>query len=169
MIWPCVCLSAPHAQVFLSRKRQDFSCSNSMWILEDLKVNQGGSVQFGALYRVRHLASGSYLTIEPHPTMESRHQLTVSAQAACRSSRDAVFLLYPLDSDTMALASTTPVRLKHEATGLHRTGARHCRARMRSMWRECACQMPRMKSIPCGGCLSAGPESTPPPLFKNPK
>ena len=90
-----------------------------MWILEDQKVNQGGSLQFGALYRMRHLASGSYLTIKPHPMMESRHQLTLPGQAACRSSRDTVFLLYPLDSDTLALAFMTPVRLKHEATGLH--------------------------------------------------
>ena len=101
----------------MSRKAEDSSCTSSVWILENTTVNVGGGVKFGQPYRMRHLASSAYLTVVPHAIVANKKQLTISTHSRCSSSRESLFLLYPLDSDTMTLASTTPVRLQHESTG----------------------------------------------------
>ena len=94
----------------------DSAHCNSIWILENAKVNRGGSVRFGVAYRLRHLASSCYLTVVKGGWDRSA-RLAVSPHASCTASRESLFLLYPLDSDTMGLSSTTPVQLRHEATG----------------------------------------------------
>ena len=104
------------AQVQLLKKVDHSVHPNAMWILEGARADRGGSVHFGAPYRLRHLASSSYLTVGDN--LRSMTQ-SLAVSAAPSTSSDTLFLLYPLDSDAIALTSTTPVRLKHEATGLY--------------------------------------------------
>ena len=98
---------------------QGISCAHSMWILENTTPNYGGGVEFGVPYRVRHLLSSAYLTVTQSAEEGGASQLTLSDQTWVATSRHSVFLLYPLDADAISLTPTTPVRLRHELSGLY--------------------------------------------------
>ena len=106
-------------EVFMLRATEDSARANSMWILENAKANYGGSPQFGVAHRLRHVASSSYLTVLRHPVFAHTLQLAISSDPECPSDKNSLFILYPLDADTHALTSTTPVQLQHQASGLY--------------------------------------------------
>ena len=104
---PCVRL-----QVYMARKPDPNPCPpNLMWILENTNPRRGGVVKFRVPYRLRHVASSAYLTVVDGV------QLTMSTRDECAKSKATLFLLCPLDSDDVALTPSTPMRLKHEASG----------------------------------------------------
>ena len=92
--------------------------SNAIWILENAKANRGGGVKFGVPYRFRHAATNSYLTIMFHPHLANTYCLAVSSNPSASVGPQSLFMLHPLDSDTITLTTTTPVQIKHDATGL---------------------------------------------------
>ena len=100
--------------MLLEKKAEHSLCPNSIWVLERAQVDRGGSVKFGVGYRLRHLPTSTYLTV-----MEDGDapQLAVSPVDSGAVTRQMLFVLYPLDSDTVALTSATPVQLKHKSTG----------------------------------------------------
>ena len=111
------CTGDGPSRVLLEKKAEHSLCPNSIWVLEGARVDCGGSVKFGVPYHLRHLATNAYLTVVDDDG--DTPQLAVSTSPSCAVSRQTLFLLFPLDSDTIALTSTSPVRLKHQSTGLY--------------------------------------------------
>ena len=106
-------------QVFMLHKEADSLSANATWVLENATPNYGGSVEFGKAYRLRHLPSSSYLTAQGKANSKRKLQLGLSAHPSSSTSADSLFVLLPLDADTVTLDSTTPVQLVHEPSGMY--------------------------------------------------
>ena len=102
-------------QVFTVNKSHE--SANALWIFEAAKANRGGILELAVPYRLRHVASSSYLTVLYDAANEFA-DLSLTAELSQANEEATLFLLHPLDNDTADMDSSTPVYLRHEKTGL---------------------------------------------------
>ncbi|CUE75202.1 Hypothetical protein, putative, partial [Bodo saltans] len=109
--------SAVSGQAAMTSSHLHCSCT-ALWIAENLDPTMGGPLRVGHHYRIRHMASGRYLSvIEAVP---DSFELNTIGEADHQFLRRSVFLLDSNAEDDQGHISSyhSFVRLQHVETGL---------------------------------------------------
>jgi hypothetical protein len=124
----------------VSSSRLYCSCT-ALWIAENLDPTSGGPLRVGHHYRIRHMASGRYLSV--HEASPDRFDLTTIGEGDDHFLRRSIFLLDSNAEDEHGHISSyhSFVRLQHVESGLWLSSKPHNElsvARTEATRRPCA-------------------------------